>query len=60
VGDLRACPGKVVRCPPTAEVREVIKKRKKVVEGKLSFAGEGVGDDGADDGGYSSSADPTR
>jgi len=31
-----------------------------VVEGKLSFAGEGVGDDCTDDGGYSSSADPTR
>jgi len=33
--DLRACPRKVVRRPPTAEVGESIKKRKKVVEGQL-------------------------
>jgi len=45
-------------CPPTAEVRELIKMCKDVVEVKLSFAREGD-DDGADDGGYSSSADPT-
>jgi len=31
-----------------------------VVKGKLSYAGEGDGDDSTDDGGYSSSADPTR
>ena len=31
-----------------------------MVKEKLSFAGEGDGDDGTDDGGYSSSADPTR
>jgi len=60
VGDLLACRGKGVRRPPTGEVRELIKKRKKVVDGKLSFAREGVGDDGADDGRYPSGADPTR
>jgi len=49
-----------VRRPLTAEVRELIKKHKNMVDGKLSFAGEGVGDDGTDDGGYFSSADPTR
>jgi len=43
---------------PTGSRAKRTKKRKKVVKGKLSFAGEG--DDGTDDGGYSSSADPTR
>ena len=36
------------------------KKCKKVVKGGLSFAGEGDGDDGTDNGGYSSSTDATR
>jgi len=60
VDDLPACPRKVVRRPPTAEMRELIKQCKKVVEGKISFGGEGVGDDGADHGSCSASADPTR
>jgi len=45
---------------PTGSGGKRTKKRKKVVKGKLSFAGEGDGDDGTDDDGYSSSADPTR
>ena len=45
---------------PTGSGGKRTKKRKKVVKGKLSFAGEGDGDEGTDDGSYSSSADPTR
>jgi len=45
---------------PTGSGGKRTKKRKKVVKWKLSFAGEGDGDDGTDDGGYSLSADPTR
>ena len=46
---------------PTGSAGKRTKKRKKVVKGKLSFAGEERdGDDGTDDGSYSSSADPTR
>ena len=45
---------------PTGSGGKRTKKRKKVVKGKLSFAGEGDGDDGTDDGGYCSSTDPTR
>ena len=45
---------------PTGSGGKRTKKRKKVVKGKLSFSGECDGDDGTDDGGYSSSADPTR
>jgi len=45
---------------PTGSGGKRARKRKKVVKGKLSFAREGDGDDGTDDGGYSSSADPAR
>jgi len=45
---------------PTGSGGKRTKKRKKVVKGKLSFVGQGDGDDGTDDGSYSSSADPTR
>ena len=44
---------------PTGSGSKGTKKRKKVVKGKLSFAGEGDGDDGTDDGCYSSSTDLT-
>jgi len=45
---------------PTGSGGKRTKKLKKVVRGKLSFAGEGDGDDGTLDGSCSSSADPTR
>ena len=45
-------------CPPTVEMRKLIKRCKEVVEGKLSFTGGGVGDDGEEDGSYSSPANP--
>jgi len=45
---------------PTGSGGKRTKNSKKVVKGKLSFVGEGDGDDGTDDGSYSSSADPTR
>jgi len=45
---------------PTGSGGRRTKKRKNVVKGKLSFAAEGDSEDGTDDRGYSSSADPTR
>ena len=45
---------------PTGSGSKRTKKRRKVVKGKLSFAGEDDGDDGTDDGGDSLSADLIR
>ena len=45
---------------PTGSGGKSKKKLGSVVKKKLSFAEEGDGDDGTDDGCYSSSADPTR